>query len=140
MASKTCASPSSPLGRSLSMVRSVDWASNARAASNSRYDDSCILGQLVEVGRLAADRTVGREDDLLHLHLGLGKLLLAVPLQQRTALVGRDRFVELDLAALELLDDALQLLQRILEGQAGNILRQCGFFRQFRLSGGAGGW
>src|ERR1041384_7046986 len=115
MASKTRASPSSPLGRSLSMVRSVDWAANAKAASNSRCDDSGIVGQLVEVGWLAADRPVGREDDLLYFHLGLGKLLLAVPLQQRAALIGRDRFVEFDLAALELLDDALQLLQRILE-------------------------
>src|SRR5262245_30245829 len=127
MASNTRASPSSPLGSRRSMVRSVDSAANARAASNSRYDDSGIVwsGQLVEVGRLTAHRPVGREHDLLDLHLGFGKLLLAVPLEQCSALVGRDRLVELDLAALQLLDDAFQFLQSVLEGQTGNILRQC---------------
>src|SRR5262249_45667971 len=132
MASKTRASPSSPFGSSRSMVRSADWAANARAASNSRYDDNGIcFRRLVEVGRLAAHRPVRREVDLLHLHLGLCQLLLAVPLQQRTALIGGDRFVEFYFALLELRDDALELLQRVLEGQAGNFLRQCGFFRQF---------
>ena len=51
-----------------------------------------------------------------------------------TALVGRDRLVELHLSALELLDDRLQLLERVLERQRGNILRQYRFFRQFGLS------
>src|SRR5262249_14306047 len=74
---------------------------------------------------------VRREVDLLHLHLGLCQLLLAVPLQQRTALIGGDRFVEFYFALLELRDDALELLQRVLEGQAGHFLRQCGFFRQY---------
>src|SRR6266853_3032180 len=107
------------------MVRSTDWAAWASAGSNSRNDDSGMAGsELAEVGGLAADRTVGGEDDLLHLHLGLGELLLAVPLQQGAAFVGRNRLVELHLAALELLDDAFQLLQRILEGQPGNILRK----------------
>src|SRR5882672_4029885 len=119
------------------MVRSTDWAAWASAGSNSRNDDSGMAGsELAEVGGLAADRTVGREDDLLDLHLGLGELLLAVPLQERPALVGRDRLVELHLPALELLDDRLQLLQRVFERQRGNFLRQYGFFRQFRLSEG----
>ena len=70
----------------------------------------------------AADRAVGGEDDLLDLHLGLGQLLLAVPLEQGAALVGGDRFVELHLAALQLLDDAFELFQRIFERQADDVL------------------
>src|SRR5262245_19007440 len=105
MASNTRASSSSPFGSRRSMVRSVDSAANAKAAANSRYDDSGMDGRLVQVGRLAAHRPVGREHDLLHLDLGLGQLLLAVPLEQRPPFVGRDRLVELDLAALKLLDD-----------------------------------
>src|SRR6185312_3530622 len=81
-----------------------------------------------QVGRLAADRSIGGKDDLLDLHLGLGKLLLAVALEQRAALVGRNRLVQLHLAALELLDDGLQLLQRVLERQAGDVLGNRGFF------------
>src|ERR1700720_3711778 len=116
------------------MVRSTDWAAWASAGSNARNDDSGMGRELAEVGRLGADGAIGGEDDLLDLPLGLGELLLAMPLQQRPALVGRDRLVELHLAALELLDDRLQLLQRVLERQRGNILRQYGFFRQFGLS------
>ena len=64
------------------MVRSTDWAACAKAGSNSRNDDSGMAdGELAEVGGLAADRTVRGEHDLLDLHLGLGELLLAVPLQ-----------------------------------------------------------
>jgi hypothetical protein len=60
-----------------------------------------------------------------------------VALQQRAALVGGDRLVELHLAALELLDDAFELLQGVLERQAGNVLRDCRFFGQFCVGGGA---
>src|SRR5262245_7204347 len=118
------------------MVCSVDDAANASAASKSRCDDRGMERGLAEVGGLSADRAVRRAHDLLDLHLGLGELLLAVLLEQRTALIGRDRLVELDLAALELLDDAFQLLQRVLERQAGYILRKYGFFCQFCLAGG----
>src|SRR5258708_10502728 len=90
--------------------------------------------ELAEVGRLGADGAIGGEDDLLDLHLGFGELLLAVPLQQRPTLVGRDRLVELHLAALELLDDRLQLLERVLERQRSTILTPSGCFRQLRLS------
>ena len=48
--------------------------------------------------------------------------------------------LELHLAALELLDDRFQLLQRVLERQGGDILGHGGFFGQFCLSGGRGGW
>src|SRR6478736_5586978 len=105
-------------GSRRSMVCSVDDAANASAASKSRCDDSGMGRELAQIGGLAADRAVGREDDLLDLHLGLGELLLAVALQERTALVGGDRLVELDLAAFELLDDAFELLQGVLERQA----------------------
>src|SRR5260370_34306371 len=108
MASNTRASPSSPLGSRCSMVRSTDSAANVRAALNSRYDDSGILERLVQVGRLAAHRTGGREDDLLHLHLGLRQLLLAVPLQQGAAFVGCDLLGQPDLSTLQVPYDALQ--------------------------------
>src|SRR6266851_1443180 len=90
------------------MVRSTDWAAWTSAGSNARYDDSGMGKKLAEVGGLAADGAIGGEDDLLDLHLGFGELLL----------------------------DRLQLLQRVLERQRGNILRQYGFFRQFGLSEG----
>src|SRR5258708_254163 len=104
------------------MVCSTDDAAYASAASKSRCDDSGMKRMLAEVGGLAADRTVGRKDDLFDLHLGLGELLLAVPLEQRPALIGRDRLIQLDLATLELLDDALQLLEGVFERQVGDIL------------------
>src|SRR5690348_1109936 len=135
MASNTRASPASPRGNRRSMVRSVASAAWASAGSNWRNDDSGMATGLAEIGRLRAHGTVGREDDLLDLHLGLGQLLLAVPLQQRAAFVGRNRLVELHLAALELLDDALQLLQRVLEGEARDVLGQGVFLGHFlRLS------
>src|SRR5260370_10335856 len=119
------------------MVRSTDWAAWTSAGSNARYDDSgMVRSELAEVGGLAADGAIGGEDALLDLHRGFRELLLAVPLQQRPALVGGDRLVELDLAALELLDDRLQLLQRVLERQRGNVLRPYVFFRQFGPTGG----
>src|SRR5690349_17377432 len=112
------------------MVCSVEAAAWARAGSNALNDDSGMAdnARSAEIGGLAADRPIGREDDLLDLHLGLGELLLAVALQQRAALVGADCLVELHLAAFELLDDAFELLQRVFEGQALNILGNCGFF------------
>src|SRR3979411_1571357 len=94
------------------MVRSTDWAAWTSAGSNARYDDSGMMRDgLAEVGGLAADGAIGGEDDLLDLHLGLGELLLAVPLEQRPPLVGRDRLVELHLAALELLDDPTDVVR-----------------------------
>src|SRR5471032_3246657 len=112
------------------MVRSVASAAWASAGSNARSDDNGMMRTcyLAEIGRLARDRTVGREADLLDLHLGLGQLLLAVALQQRAALVSGDGLVQLGLALLELLDDRLQLLQRVLEREAGDVLEKYGFF------------
>ena len=120
------------------MVRSVVSAACAKAASNWRNDDSgmtAVRNPSVQVGRLAAHRAVGGEHDFLDLHLGFGELVLAVALQQGAALVGRNRLVQFDLAALELLDDGFQLLQRVLEGQAGNVFGQCRFFGQFASLG-----
>src|SRR6185437_5052232 len=54
----------------------------------------------------------------------LAQLRLAMPLQQRAALVGRDRFVELVAAGFEPLDDLLELLQRVLETHRGDLGRQ----------------
>src|SRR5215471_1718123 len=116
MASKTRASSVSPFGRRRSIVCSTDEATKESAASKSRCDDRGMYGRtLVQVCGLGTDGAVRRENDLLDLHLGLGKLLFAVLLEQGAALVGRNRLVELHLAALELLDDAFQLLQRVLE-------------------------
>src|SRR5262245_47872574 len=143
MASNTRASPVSPLGRRRSMARSVDSAACVSAASNRLYDDSgmrLVLLVSAEVGGLGGDGAVSREDDLFDFHLGFGQLLFAVLLQQRAALVGCDRLVELDLAALELLDDAFELLERVLERKRCDLLGQGGFFGQFRLSGGERQW
>src|SRR5476651_270011 len=131
MASNTRASPVSPLGSRRSMACSTEPAAKASAASNWRCDDNGMGSGLAEVGGLAGNRAVGGENDLLDLHLGLGELEFAVALQIGAALVGRDRLVELDLAALQLLDDAFQLLQRVFERQRGDVFQQGGFFGHF---------
>ena len=58
---------------------------------------------------------VGREGELLDLGLRLLQEPVAVLLQNLAALVDRDLLLELDVAALEPVDDRLQLLERALE-------------------------
>ena len=118
------------------MVCSVDSAAKASAGSNWRYDDNG-MGRITRrqprsAGWVPTEPSDG-EDDLLDLHLGLGQLLLAVPLEQGAALIGGDRLVELHLAALELLDDAFELFQGIFERQADDVLMDDRFFGHRRL-------
>src|SRR5262245_16758058 len=47
-----------------------------------------------------------------------------MPLQERAALIGLDRLVELAAAGLEALDDLLELLQRLLEAHLRDVGRQ----------------
>jgi hypothetical protein len=72
-------------------------------------------------GRLAA----GADGDLLDAGLGPLQERLAMLLQRLAALVDRDRFLERDLAALEALDDLLELVERLLERQAGDVGAPC---------------
>src|SRR5687767_13379496 len=79
--------------------------------------------KLVELGRLDADRAILGEHDLLDLELRLAQLGFAMPLQGRAALVRLDRLLELVVAALQALHQLLQLRQRLLEAQGGDVGR-----------------
>src|SRR5688572_30613264 len=78
---------------------------------------------LVELGRLNADRAVLREHDLLDLELRFAQLGFAMPLLGRAALVRLDRLLELVVAALQALHQLLQLRQRLFKAQGGDVGR-----------------
>src|SRR5919109_97029 len=78
---------------------------------------------LVELGRLGANRAILVEHDLLDLELRLAQLGFAMPLQGRAALVRLDRLLELVVAALQALHQLLQLCQRLFKAQGGDIGR-----------------
>src|SRR5690348_4142260 len=106
---------------SLSSTASVRAAASASAVVN-------VLGgaqpDSVKGDRLRRGYAVRTDDDLVDARLGLAQLSFAMTLQQRAALVGRDRLVELVATSLEPLDDLLELLQRVLETHRGDLGRE----------------
>src|SRR5262249_56504637 len=72
-------------------VRPILRHTTTRRRTGDATTEAWRRGVLGEVGRLGADRAVGREDDLVDLHLGLGEFLLAVLFQKRAAFIRRDR-------------------------------------------------
>src|SRR5207244_12321675 len=79
-----------------------------------------------DVERLGAGRlTRAVERDLLDAGFGLAQQLLAAALERFAALVDRHRFLERDVAPLELLHDGFELGERLLERQ----LRHVGIIR-----------
>src|ERR1700761_3653680 len=77
--------------------------------------------ELIKILCLRLERAIGRERDLLDLRLGLVELGLAMALQRGPAGVGADRVGQPAAAGLELAHDRLQLLERFLEAQAGDL-------------------
>ena len=67
--------------------------------------------------------------DLFHLVLGRLQQPRAMRLQRLAALVDADRLVERHLAALQIFDDLLQRLQRLLEAQRLDVVIGVGFGR-----------
>src|SRR5262245_26527501 len=94
-----------------------------RVRSTPEYPLRKNSNELVELGRLDADRAVLREHNLLDLELGLAQLGFAMPLQGRAALVRLDRVLELVVAALQALHQLLQLGQRLFKAQGGDVGR-----------------
>src|SRR5260370_17184471 len=106
---------------SLSRAASVREAASASAAA--KVVPCAHLGS-VKGGGLRRGRAVGADDDLVDARLRLAQLRLAMALQQRAALIRRDRLVELVAAGLEPLDDLLELLQGVLEAHRGDVGRE----------------
>src|SRR5690348_7449963 len=106
---------------SLSSAASVRAAASASAVAN--VAGGAQPGSL-KGDRLRRRRAVSADDDLVDPRLRLAQLRLAMSLEQRAALVGRDRLVELVAAGLEPLDDLLELLQRVLETHRGDLGRE----------------
>ena len=87
----------------------------------------------------SASEPSARLDDRLHARLRLGQLGLAMPAQRRAALVAGDGVLQLLLAAFQAAHDPLQFGQRVLEGQAGNVVRHAALARSRRPIAASGG-
>src|SRR5260370_13640358 len=75
-----------------------------------------------DVEGLGAGRlTASVERDLLDPDFGLAEQLLAAPLERFAALVDRHRFLERNIAPLELLHDGFELGERLLERQLRHV-------------------
>src|SRR5262245_36515822 len=103
------------------MLSSAASTSSATAAICARRSTIVQSGQ---VGRLGARPPVRTERNLLDPKLRLAQLALAVQLELGAALVSRDRRVQVQLPALEVLDDLLELCERLLERHRGDFARQ----------------
>src|SRR5579885_2943990 len=110
---------------SLSITASVRRAASASAAS--KLVPGCHATSSLKGLRLRRDRAVRADHDLLDARLRLAQLGFAVPLQERAALVGADRLVELGVAGFQAPHDLLELVQRVLEAQPGDLGRRSGF-------------
>src|SRR5262245_40394813 len=75
----------------------------------------------VDLGGCGGNRPVRCEDDSVDFHLGLAQLVLTVPLEGRTTLIGLDRLVELAVPFFQHLDQRLQLRERLLETQCRDV-------------------
>src|SRR5215470_16371902 len=115
MASAARASPGagSLAGKKLMTISPLPMA-DVRPAGADRSGARSGNVERFGAGRLAG----GIEPDLLHPSLGLAQQLLATALERLAALVDGNRLLERHLALLEPLDDRLELLDRLLEGQA----------------------
>src|SRR5262249_23324179 len=114
-------------GDQLHKFVSAAWISRWRAGRGRRDAEAALLYvERFGAGRLAR----GIEGDLLDARLGLAQQLLAAALERFAALVDGNRFLERDVAALELLHDRLELGQRLLERQRLHV--GIGLFRHHR--------
>src|SRR5262245_10801055 len=84
-----------------------------------RYGRSLLLERLQHRIAVAVER------QLLHAKLHLTQLLRAVRAKAGATLVGLDRTLQIELAALELLHDGFELGQSFLEAHLGNRLGRC---------------
>src|SRR5262249_35694163 len=71
--------------------------------------------------RLGTRRLAGLEGQLLDLGLRLPQQTVAMVLQRLAALIDVDALFELNVAPLQPADDALELLQRLLEGHVLDV-------------------
>ena len=103
-------------------------ASDIAAERVGLTEGMSLRGSEVESGlkRLRRNDAVRTDGDLFDFGLSLAKLGLTMTFQQRAALIGFDRVVELCLAIFELLDELFKLDQRVLKAQRGNIRRKRG--------------
>src|ERR1700734_2239724 len=104
MASKTRASRPAGTGISLSMTASTSRAVSPRACSKPIL----IPGASLKRNRLRFKGTVRLDYDLVDPGLRFAQFRLAMALQQRSALVSGNGFVELAAAGLEPAHDLLQ--------------------------------
>src|SRR6185369_10455201 len=103
------------------------------AAASAMADFSASIGGggsgLDRVAGLVAGKGLGRrlavrpDHDLVDLGLRLAQFLLAMLLQERAALIGADRVLELAAALFERAHDLLELGQCLLEAQLGDVGR-----------------
>src|SRR5690606_22795114 len=78
---------------------------------------------LLAVQRLGPGRlAVARKANLFNLVLGSLQQAVAMRLQRLSALVDADRLVERDVAALKVVNDLLQCIERLLEAHLRDIL------------------
>src|SRR5208282_6829461 len=99
---------------------SVSLAVSARASEKLV---PCAQRASIKGHRLRRRLAVGAQHDLVDPRLRLAQLRFAMPLQQRAALIGGERVIELGASGLQPLDDVLELLQGILEAELGDLGR-----------------
>src|SRR4051812_40700536 len=122
MAANRGASGPSSGGSRISRAWSISAAASAMARDSGSAGASVIVVIAQETSfDIAQRRAAGPFDDGLHLRLGLRQLALAMLPQGGATLIVGDRLGEAALAALQRPHDLLQLLQRVLEGQAGQL-------------------
>src|SRR3954447_5517096 len=125
MAAKSGASGPSAAGSRISRAWSISAAAAAMARASGGASVIVVIVQESSLGATSFDiaqgRAAGPLDDGLHLRLGLGQLALAMLPQGGATFVIRDGLGEAALAPLQRPHDLLQLLQRVLEGQAGQL-------------------
>src|SRR5208282_3738150 len=99
---------------------SVSLAVSARASEKLV---PCAQRASIKGHRLRRRLAVGAQHDLVDPRLRLAQLRFAMPLQQRAALIGGERVIELGASGLQPLDDVLELLQGVLEAELGDLGR-----------------
>src|SRR4029077_6769527 len=98
-------------------------ASRAASVSASGKEVASDDRVSVKLRRLRGDGAIGADDNPIDPLLRLLSLSPAVPLEQGPPLIGKNRFVKLDLSAFEPAHDLLQLGKRLLETHCGDIGR-----------------
>src|SRR6204780_3380222 len=108
------------------MVISRSSAASVSFAVSARASVKLVPGAQrasIKSERLRRRLAIGAQHDLVDARLGLAQLGFAMPLQQRAALVGGKRVIELGVAGLQPLDDFFEFLQSVFEAELGDFGR-----------------